>query len=477
MVSLSPLTAESALHLGPNACWLLQLPKELCVRILQACTIPSILTIRQCCTITCQYTKDRSVWIHQLLSFLAEMKIDLCGVAPDIDSLSSSDIELLVSRHLRARSQAWRYRNSSLPCVKWRVSGSEGIHSVRMIRGGRFLLGCSRDTLFLWDIGFQIGRPAEGETLICSTPISPPAGRTFDSKIIWRQHSVESILYVAIWTHKTEGHGPYMNIYKMDLSARKKEFQPVSQLLVPEGFSPGCIHTEKLTIFGCSPPTLGVHYYDPSITITWDFEPSASGGATILHLSIPDSMSKFALIHAEETGTSPTQHLTDFKPFRTWDMSNGFPGYVNSEVSWDEGLRDAIYFDQFRADEETLTILRTSVAPKHPEFNDRPEPEFLAGPTIHLPRSTLGEFHKNMEIQLCTFADGTRVLYWSADESVDGGNLVMHFSDANDEFLPFHVIVGNQKPVFHQVFEHSVAVSIGRICILDEGKVEIWELC
>ncbi|KAH8813448.1 hypothetical protein DL96DRAFT_520185 [Flagelloscypha sp. PMI_526] len=231
MASLSSVPVPS---LQPDACQLLHLPEELFFRVLQVCTVLSVLTIRQCCKLSCQYTKDRSVWIHQLSSFLAEMKIEPCGVVPDIDRLSPLDLELLVTRHLRTRCRAWRYRSRSLPYASWRASGSEGIQSVLMVRGGRFLLGCSGDTLFFWDIGFQVGRPAERETLVCSTPIDLPAGCTSNSTYIWKFHDIGPLLYVSIWTAGNWGLRPYFYVYKMDLSARRKGFHLVSHFLIPK---------------------------------------------------------------------------------------------------------------------------------------------------------------------------------------------------------------------------------------------------
>ncbi|KAH8804150.1 hypothetical protein DL96DRAFT_1631347 [Flagelloscypha sp. PMI_526] len=171
-------------------------------------------------------------------------------------------------------------------------------------------------------------------------------------------------------------------------------------------------------------------------------------------------------------GTQPTQHLTDYKPFRTWHMPAEFPGDLISVISWEKGLQEGTYFNRFKSDEETVTVLRHSVVPKYSEFADLMEPEIHNDPTIDLPRSTFGSLQENDLIELCTFPDGMRVLYWPA-----GAKLFMHFSHANDEFPPFHVSVGSQHPAFQQWYTHSIMVSIGRICVLDEGEVEIWELC
>ncbi|KAH8804296.1 hypothetical protein DL96DRAFT_1686470 [Flagelloscypha sp. PMI_526] len=494
MMSSSPFLAERAPGPQPDACRLLHLPEELFFRVLQVCLIPSILSIRQCCRLTYQCTKDRSVWVHQLSSFLTEMKTEPYGVVPDIDRLSSQDLELLVSRHLRARNHAWRNRGSSLPYSKWQVSGSDEIESVKMLRGGRFLLGCSRETLFLWDIGFQIGRPAKRETLVCSKPIELPPGYESDSTDIWGFRDVDRMLYIAIWISGNWGPGPYFCIYKMDLSTMEKEFHPVSQLLLPKGFRPGSLDNEKLSICRASPPALGVHYYDPSVTITWDSEPPA-------YFYIIDAMPNFAVVEDTDAddarpfttkvstvtvwelptpsrfGNQLTQHLTDYKPFRTWNLPKGFPGGVSSTVSWDEGLKDATYFDRFKCDEETVTLLRLSITPKYSEFENRLEPEFHAGPTIDLPRSTLGDFQENELLKFCTFADGTRVLYWSVRETSTEAKLVMHFSNVKNEFPPFHVVVGNRHPALDHWLRHSIMISIGRICVLEEGRVEVWELC
>ncbi|KAH8796194.1 hypothetical protein DL96DRAFT_1825953 [Flagelloscypha sp. PMI_526] len=422
------------------------------------------------------------------------MKIEPCGVVPDIDRLSSLDLELFVSRHLRTRCRAWRYRSRSLPYASWGVSGSEGIQSVLMVRGGRFLLGCSGDTLFFWDIGFQVGRPAERETLVCSTPIDLPAGCISNSTYIWKFHDIGPLLYVSIWTAGNWGLRPYFYVYKMDLSARRKGFHLVSHFLIPEGFDPGSLDNEKLTIFRSSPPALGVHYFGPSVTITWDAKPPA-------YFSIIDAMPNFALVEDQDPNetrpfmtnlstvttwelpnpsrfdTQSTHHLTHYKPFRTWEIPTGFPTGISSLVSWDEGRQDVTYFDRLKCDDETVTIIRLCFTPKYSELENRLEPEFQQGPIISLPRSTLGELQENELIKFCTFADGMRVLYWSANETSTEAKLIMHFSSATDEFPAFHVFVGNRQPALTHWLKHSIMVSIGRICVLDEGKVEIWDLC
>ncbi|KAH8834529.1 hypothetical protein DL96DRAFT_1580856 [Flagelloscypha sp. PMI_526] len=488
MVSSFSIPAKLAPGIQLDVCALLHLPEELFFQMLQECTIPAILAIRQCCTLTYQYTKDRSVWMHQLSSFLTDMKMEPCGVVPDINGISSSDLELLVSRHLKARSHAWKNRGGSLPYTKWRVSELDNIESVLMIRGGRFLVGCSKEALFFWDIGFQIGCPAERERLVCSTPINLPPGYKSYSTYIWEFRIVDPMLYVSIWISGNWGSTPYLCVYKMDLSAERKEFYTVSQLVLPAGFYAGSVDDKKFTIYRTSPPALGVHYYEPSTTITWDAElPS--------YFCIIDTMRDFAFVEVESSttnvsalnvwelpipsrfSTQPTQHLTDYKPFRTWNLPTGFVSNVSSIVSWDEGFQDAIYFDRFKCDEEAITILRLSFKAEHSEFENCMEPAFRIGPSIMFPRSTLGEFREDEVVKFCTFADGMRVLYWSVKERLSDAKLVMHFSNANDEFPPFHVNVGSQVPALGHWLKHSVMVSIGRICVLDEGKVEIWELC